>query len=107
MRADPRRSRERREETTQATILSMLLDSHPVARTMPELVRVLDMERDEINRALCALADYGLLDFEGGKSETLRPSLAARSCRRLIDCRDNESNAQGASVRRGLPISTL
>lgn len=60
MRADPRKERARREEQTEATILSMLLDSHPVARTMPELVRVLEKDRDEINRALCALADYRL-----------------------------------------------
>jgi hypothetical protein len=85
MKADPRKSRALREEATEATILSMLLDSHPVARTMPELVRVLEVERDEVNRALCALADYGLLDFEGGRSETLRPTLAARSCRRLLE----------------------
>lgn len=84
MRANPRKKREQREEQTEATILSMLLDSHPVARTMPELIRVLEKDRDEINRALCALADYGLVEFEGGKSETLRPSTAARSARRLL-----------------------
>ena len=84
MRADPRKARARQEEQTEATILSMLLDSHPVARTMPELIRVLEQDRDSVNRAICALADYGLLEFEGGRSETLRPTLAARSCARLL-----------------------
>jgi predicted transcriptional regulator len=102
---DPKKSRAAQEEQTEATILRMLLDSHPVARTMPELVRVLDQDRDEINRALCSLADYGLLDFEGGKSETLRPSVAARSYRRLIGVAAQvESSAQESqyskSVRR-------
>lgn|GEM_PF-7044169 len=86
----------KREEATEATILSVLLDSHPVARTMPELVRVLEKDRDEVNRALCALADYGLLEFEGGRTETLRPTLAARSCRRLLS----------ADARRGNPPSS-
>jgi predicted transcriptional regulator len=90
MKADPRNTRARREEATEAMILSMLLDSHPVARTMPELIRVLEVERDEVNRALCALADYGLLEFEGGKSETLRPTLAARSCVRLTGGRPSK-----------------
>ena len=98
MRADPRKQRERREEQTEATILSMLLDSHPVARTMPELIRVLEKDRDEVNRALCALADYGLLEFEGGKSETLRPTLAARSCARLL-----EVAGSPALPRRAMP----
>jgi predicted transcriptional regulator len=84
MRAGPRKKREQQEEKTESTILSMLLDSHPVARTMPELIRVLEKDRDEINRALCALADYGLVEFEGGASETLRPSPAARRCVRLL-----------------------
>jgi predicted transcriptional regulator len=85
MRVDPRKARARQEEQTEATILSMLLASHPVPRTLPELIRVLEKDRDEVNRALCALADYGLLEFEGGKSETLRPSLAARSGQRLLE----------------------
>jgi predicted transcriptional regulator len=72
------------DERIEARVLTMLLDSHPGARTMPELVREIG-DRDAVNRALCSLADYGLLEFEGGKTETLRPSLAARSCRRLLD----------------------
>jgi predicted transcriptional regulator len=72
------------DERIEAKVLTMMLDSYPGSRTMPELVRVLGAERDQINRALCSLADYGLLEFEGGRSETLRPSLAARSCGRLM-----------------------
>ena len=60
--------RAKEEEQTEARILSMLLAPHPVARTMPELVRVLEKDRDAVNRALCALADYGLLEFAGGKT---------------------------------------
>jgi predicted transcriptional regulator len=73
------------DERIEAKVLTMMLDSYPGSRTMPELVRVLGADRDQINRALCALADYGLLEFEGGKTETLRPTLAARSCQRLLD----------------------
>ncbi|HVW45432.1 MAG TPA: hypothetical protein VHA76_00140 [Solirubrobacterales bacterium] len=69
----------------EAAILSLLLDlPHPFYRTMPELVRLLKAERDDVNRALCSLADYGLLEFQGGRAESLRASLAARSCRRLL-----------------------
>jgi predicted transcriptional regulator len=71
------------DERIEARVLTMLLDSHPGARTMPELTREIG-DRDAVNRALCSLADYGLLEFEGGKTETLRPTLAARSCRRLL-----------------------
>ncbi len=83
----------------------MLLASHPVTRTMPELVRQLEQDRDDVNRALCSLADYGLLEFEGGTTGTLRPTLAARSCRRLVGVAAQlESSAQGShyskSVRR-------
>jgi predicted transcriptional regulator len=85
MRVDPRKARAKEDERREAAILSMLLASHPVARTMPELIRELGDDRDTINRALCSLADYGLLEFEGGKAESLRPTLAARSCRRLLE----------------------
>ena len=52
---------------------------------MPELIRETEATRDDVNRALCSLADYGLLQFKGDKLESLRPTLAARSCRRLLD----------------------
>jgi predicted transcriptional regulator len=71
------------DERIEARVLTMLLDSYPGARTLPELARELG-DRDAVNRALCSLADYGLLEFEGGKTETLRPTLSARSCRRLL-----------------------
>jgi predicted transcriptional regulator len=96
MRANPRKARARQEEQTEATILSMLLDSHPVSRTMPELIRVLEKDRDEVNRALCALADYGLVEFEGGASETLRPSSAARRCVLLLAVAHSPLSAQRA-----------
>jgi hypothetical protein len=51
---------------------------------MPELVRDLEAGWDDVNRALCSLAEYGLLEFKGGKLESLRPTMAARSCRRLL-----------------------
>ena len=72
------------EEKLEASILLALFDSPGAARTMPEMIRVLGVERDDVNRALCSLADYGLLEFKGGKLESLRPTLAARSCRRLL-----------------------
>jgi hypothetical protein len=71
------------DERIQARVLSMLLDSYPVARTLPELAREIG-ERDAVNRALFVLAEHGLLEFEGPSRETLRPTLAARSCRRLL-----------------------
>ena len=82
MQDDPRRAAEE-EEATERTILALLLSGHPAPRTRPELERELGKSKDAVVQALCALADYGLLEFEGGKTETLRPSLAARSCHRL------------------------
>jgi predicted transcriptional regulator len=72
------------DERIEAKVLTMLLDSYPAARTLPELAREIG-DRDAVNRSLCALADYGLLEFEGPSRETLRPTLAARSCRRLLE----------------------
>ena len=72
------------DEKLEAAILIYLLANPGLARTMPEMIRETEARRDDVNRALFALAEYGLLDFEGGKTETLRPTLAARSCRRLL-----------------------
>jgi DNA-binding GntR family transcriptional regulator len=72
------------DEILEAEILSRLLATPGAARTMPELIRELEAGRDDVNRALCSLADYGLLEFKGDKLESLRPTLAARSCRRLL-----------------------
>ena len=85
MQDDPRRATEE-EEATERTILALIARRPPVPRTRPELERELGKGRDAGVQALCALADYGLLEFEGGKTETLRPSLAARSCHRLDSC---------------------
>ncbi|HEX4730496.1 MAG TPA: hypothetical protein VH299_04470 [Solirubrobacterales bacterium] len=71
------------DERIEAKVLTMLLDSYPAARTLPELAREIG-DRDAVNRALFSLADYGLLEFEGPSKETLRPTLAARSCSRLM-----------------------
>jgi hypothetical protein len=38
---------------------------------MPELIRELKADRDDVNRALCSLAEYGLLEFQGGRAESL------------------------------------
>lgn len=76
------------DEQMEAEILSLLLDlPHPFYRTMPELIRLLKADRDDVNRALCSLADYGLLEFQGGPTGSLRASLAARSCWRLLSAR--------------------
>jgi predicted transcriptional regulator len=72
------------DERLEAEILARLLANPGVARTMPEMIRETEARRDDVNRALCSLADYGLLEFKGGKLESLRPTLAARSCRRLL-----------------------
>lgn len=74
------------DEQMEAAVLSLLLElPHPFYRTMPELIREMEARRDDVNRALCALADYGLVEFKGGRAESLRPTLAARSCRRLLE----------------------
>jgi predicted transcriptional regulator len=74
------------DEQMEAAVLALLLDlPDPFYRTMPELIRELKATRDEVNRALCSLAEYGLLEFQGGRTESLRASLAARSCRRLLE----------------------
>jgi hypothetical protein len=73
------------DEQTEAAILKLLLSlPHPFLRTMPELIRELEADRDDVNRALCDLADYGLVEFVGGRSESLRASPAARRCGRLM-----------------------
>ena len=82
------------DEEMEAAVLSLLLDlPHPFFRTMPELIRELKADRDDVNRALCSLAEYGLLEFQGGRTESLRASLAARSAARLF--------RKGAALRSG------
>ena len=72
------------DERLEAAILIRLLANPGLARTMPELIRETEATRDDVNRALCSLADYGLLEFKGDKLESLRPTLAARSANRLL-----------------------
>jgi hypothetical protein len=71
----------REDERLEADILRRLLVNPGLARTMPELIRETEASRHDVNRALCSLADYGLVEF---KLKSLRPTLAARSCARLI-----------------------
>jgi hypothetical protein len=73
------------DQRLEATILRHLLANPGLARTMPELIRETEARRDDVNRALCSLADYGLLEFKGGRQESLRPTLAARSAFRLLN----------------------
>ena len=57
------------DEQMEAAVLALLLElPHPFYRTMPELIRELKADRDAVNRALCSLADYGLLEFQGGRA---------------------------------------
>jgi DNA-binding GntR family transcriptional regulator len=72
------------DEKLEAAILHLVLSSPGASRTMPELSRRLNASRDDVNRSLCSLADYGLLEFKGGRTESLWPTLAARSCGRLL-----------------------
>lgn len=75
---------EREEEWLEGNILRRLLINPGLARTMPELIRETEARRDDVNRAICSLHDYGLLEFKGGALESLRPTLAARSAARLL-----------------------
>lgn len=72
------------DERLEADILRRLLANPGLARTMPEMIRETGARRDDVNRALCSLADYGLLELKGDKLESLRPTLAARICLRLL-----------------------
>jgi hypothetical protein len=53
-----------------------------MALTIPELTREFG-DREKVVRAVCGLADYGLLEFRGGKAQSLRPTDASRRCHRL------------------------
>lgn len=81
------------DERLEAEILRRLLQNPGLARTMPEMIRETEARRDDVNRALCSLADYGLLEFQGGRAESLRASLAARSCRRLLEATQSRLRA--------------
>jgi predicted transcriptional regulator len=83
MEANPKRRRIRLpDEEALRAILALILGSDPMARTVPELAREIG-DRDRVERAVRNLAEYGLLEIQGGKARTLRPSTAARRCHRL------------------------
>jgi hypothetical protein len=50
---------------------------------MPEMIRETEERRDDGNRALCPLADYGPLEFKGAKLESLSPTVGPRTFLRL------------------------
>jgi predicted transcriptional regulator len=81
--ANPERRRFRLpDERALRAILALVLGSDPMARTVPELAREFG-DRERVERAVGNLAEYGLLDIQGGKARTIRPSTAARRCHRL------------------------
>jgi predicted transcriptional regulator len=84
MQANPKPRRLRGDEPNERAILALLVASHPVPLTIPELARELG-DREAVTRAICGLADFGLLEFRGkpGRAESLRPTAAARRCHRL------------------------
>lgn len=83
MQANPRYRRVRLcDEEAQRAILALVLASDPMARTIPELAREIG-DRVRVEHAVGHLAEDGLLDIQGGKARTLRPSTAARRCHRL------------------------
>lgn len=69
-------------EIVQRSILAMVLASDPMVRTLPELAQEIG-ERDDVERAVGALIEHGLLEVQGGRSRSLRPTNAARRCHRL------------------------
>ncbi len=81
MQADPKLRRAREEEAVERAILALILAGFPMLRTFPELAREIG-DRDAAERALCALADCGLVQFNG-VSESIQPTLAARRCHLL------------------------
>jgi HEPN domain-containing protein len=69
-------------EIVQRAILALVLASDPMTRTLPELAREIG-EREDVERAVEALIERGLLEVQGGRSRSLRPTDAARRCHRL------------------------
>jgi hypothetical protein len=82
MQANPKPPRLPGHEATERAILALLLASDPMSLTIPEMAREFG-DRDLVMRAACSLADFGLLEFRGGKAESLRPTDAARRCHKL------------------------
>jgi len=69
-------------EIVQRAILALVLASDPMARTVPELAREIG-DRGEVELAVDALLEHGLLEVQGGRSRSLRPTNTARRCHRL------------------------
>jgi hypothetical protein len=69
-------------EVVQRSILALVLASDPMIRTVPELAREIG-DRGGVERAVGALVEHGLLEVQGGKSKSLRPTDTARRCHRL------------------------
>lgn len=79
---DPKRKRQREDEKAERSIYAHVFAAQPHARTFPELAREFG-DRDEVMRALCSLADYGIVKFDGGVSESIQPTMTARRCHQL------------------------
>jgi hypothetical protein len=71
-------------EIVQRSILAMVLAGDPMARTVPELSREIG-DRGHVELAVNTLVEHGLLEVQGGRSKSLRPTDAARRCHRLDD----------------------
>lgn len=69
-------------EIVQRSILALILSSDPMTRTVPELAREIG-DRDDVEAAVNALIEHGLLEVQGGRSRSLRPTDTARRCHRL------------------------
>ena len=82
MRRDRMRHCLRGNEIVQRSILALVLASDPMTRTFPELAREIG-DRDGVEQAVDTLIKHGLLEIQGGKSRSLRPTDAARRCHRL------------------------
>jgi hypothetical protein len=84
MQANPRPLRMYGDESDQRAILALLLAGDPMCRTVPELAREIG-DRDRVEHAVSDLIRYELLEIQGGKARSLRPTNAARHCHRLDD----------------------
>jgi len=82
MQPNPRRGDSRADVAVQRAILALLLAGDPVPRTIPELAREIG-DRDAVDRAVSALEHYGLLEIQGGDSQSLLPTRTARHAYRL------------------------
>jgi hypothetical protein len=69
-------------EIVQRSILALVLSTDPMARTVPELTREIG-NRNDVERAVNILVRHGLVEVQGGRSRSLRPTDAARRCHRL------------------------